>query len=145
METSPIVRALLDDLARTAALGTEQAAEAAQRIAEALEGPLRLRLMEAMTEAASELTHQLPGGHVEVRLAGSDVELVYIAESGTPPPSEDSLDARITLRLPESLKARIESAAAEEGISVNAWLVKALSKSTHRRTVGSRLTGYAKS
>jgi HicB family len=147
MQTSPIVRALIEDLTTAAALGGDAAAEAAQRLAAALEGPLRLRLMEAMSEAAGELTHQLPGGHVEVRLAGSDVELVYVGESAEPAPTDDSLDARITLRLPDPLKRRIEAAAADEGISVNTWLVRALSKNVHQRrsVVGNRLTGFAKS
>jgi hypothetical protein len=101
--------------------------------------------MEAMTEAAGELTHQLPGGHVEVRLAGSDVELVYVGDSEPALPTDDSLDARITLRLAGSLKNRIEGAAADEGISVNAWIVRALSKNVHRKSVGSRLTGFATS
>ena len=145
MQTSPVVRALIEDLGRAAALGDDATAEAARRLADALEGPVRLRLMEAMTEAATELTHQLPGGHVEVRLAGSDVELVYVGDSDPAPTSDDSLDARISLRLPETLKSRIESAAADEGISVNTWVVRALSKNVHRKTVGSRLTGFAKS
>jgi len=53
------------------------------------------------------------------------------------------------LRLPESLKQRVESAAAREGASVNTWLVLALQRAVEprRSTSGSRnrLTGYGRS
>ncbi|WP_373565507.1 YlcI/YnfO family protein [Actinosynnema pretiosum] len=39
--------------------------------------------------------------------------------------SEDGPTARINVRLPERLKAAVEEAAAGEGRSVNAWLVRA--------------------
>ncbi|WP_433242871.1 hypothetical protein ACQPYK_38855 [Streptosporangium sp. CA-135522] len=44
-----------------------------------------------------------------------------------PPSPGDAGTARVTLRLPESLKGRIEEAAGREGVSVNAWLVRAVS------------------
>ena len=60
-------------------------------------------------------------------------------------PDED-LTSRITLRLPESLKARIESAAASQGVSVNTWLVRAAGRGVDRPTTfGNRLTGFAQS
>ena len=148
METSATVQSLLNDLLATSALGDESTAEVARRLGAALEGPVRLRLMEAMTQAAAELSHQLPNGQVEVRLAGDDVELIYVGETApAPPPDDAALDARITLRLPESLKSRLEKAAADEGISVNAWLVRALAGSVggRKRMIGNRLTGFAKS
>ena len=147
METSPVVQSLLNDLLATSALGDEATAEVARRLGAALEGPVRLRLMEAMAQAAGELSHQLPNGQVEVRLAGDDVELIYVGDTAPATPPEDSaLDARITLRLPESLKSRLERAAADEGISVNAWLVRALAGSVGRkRMIGNRVTGFAKS
>jgi hypothetical protein len=37
----------------------------------------------------------------------------------------DGGKARLNLRLPEGLKARIEDAARTEGLSLNAWLVRA--------------------
>ena len=47
----------------------------------------------------------------------------------------------------EELKGAVEIAASREGISVNAWLVRALARSVSgpTRGPGSRLTGYAKS
>jgi hypothetical protein len=41
------------------------------------------------------------------------------------PDGEDGATARISFRLPEQLKARVEEAAARAGLSVNAWLVRA--------------------
>ena len=40
------------------------------------------------------------------------------------PPQEDGPAARINFRPPESLKNRIDAAAARDGLSVNAWLVR---------------------
>jgi hypothetical protein len=149
METAKFVEQLERDLASVAALGGDAVADAAERIVQALRGSARLRLMETLGEAALEISAQLPEGHVEVRLVGPDPELVYVpaepAEAPTAAP-EDGLTARITLRLPESLKRELETAATMAGISLNAWLVRALSRSAApppRRT-SNRLTGYAR-
>ena len=105
MNVAAYVEALQQDLANVAGIGDEAVAEAARRISAALESSLRLRLMDALGEAAAELTNQLPDGHVEVRVTGGEPELVYVPEPGAPPPSGlDDLSARITLRLPETLR-----------------------------------------
>src|SRR5438477_12450006 len=112
MNVAAYVEALQQDLANVAGVGDEAVAEAARRIAAALEPSLRLRLMDVLGEAAAELTNQLPNGHIEVRIAGGDPELLYLEEQGAPMPStDDSLSARLTLRLPEILKANINAAA----------------------------------
>jgi hypothetical protein len=145
---SPHVDAILADLDAAAQVGDDSVAEAARRLVRALEASLRVRLLEAMSEAASELSASLPEGHVDVRLAGGDVELAYV---GGPPPTDDAatdedLTSRITLRLPDSLKARIETAAARQSVSVNTWLVRAAARGLDRRpTFGNRLTGFAQS
>lgn len=149
MDTAKFVDKLERDLASVAALGGDEVAEAAARLSQALRSSAGLRLMEILGEAALEISAQLPEGHVEVRLAGPDPQLVYVGSAPAEPaaaPADDGLTARITLRLPESLKRELEAAAAREGVSLNAWLVRALSRSTApapRRT-GKRLTGYAK-
>jgi hypothetical protein len=105
--------------------------------------------MDVLGEAAVELTSQLPDGHVEVRLAGGDPELIYVEErSGPVPTGEDSLSARVTLRLPETLKAVIDAAAQEAGVSANTWLLQQISRSTgskRRGPGGRRMTGYGQS
>ena len=83
---------------------------------------------------------------IEVRLAGRDVELTYVADAPAPPVAgDDDASARITLRMPERLKADAEAAAAREGVSTNAWLVRAVSSAlaVGQRRVGHRLRGYA--
>jgi HicB family len=150
MQIGPFVDSLQQDLAAVAALGDPQSSETFQRIAAALESSLRLRLLEAVTAVAHELTSQIPNGHVEVRLAGQDPSLVFVEETPAPGPSvggEEAFTARITLRLPDALKASIEFAATREGISVNGWIVQALSRSIDPRPHRGpkRLTGFARS
>lgn len=149
MQVQPHLEALLADL-RAFAAGDEQSAPVAERLGTALRHALALRLLDILGEAALELSDRIPNGHVEVRLAGSDPSLVYVEEEEAPAaaPADEEASARITLRLPEPLKVRIEEAAGREGVSVNTWLVRALSRSVSagpRRTVGSRITGYGKS
>src|SRR5205814_5344789 len=99
MNLAAYVEALQQDLANVAGIGDEAISEAARRIGAALESSLRLRLMDALGEAAAELTTQLPDGHVEVRVSGGEPELVYVPEPGAPPPSGlEDLSARITLQ-----------------------------------------------
>ncbi len=149
METAKFVEKLERDLASVAALGGDAVADAAERLIQALRGSAGLRLMEALGEAALEISAQLPDGHVEVRLVGPDAQLVYVPAEPTEAPTvgpDDALTARITLRLPESLKRDLEVAAGQVGVSLNAWLVRALSSSTApppRRT-SNRLSGYAR-
>lgn len=150
MQMAPFVESVQHDLAAVAAVGDQQAAETVQRISVALESSFRLRLLEAVTAVAHELTSQLSGGHVEVRLAGQDPALVYVEEAPSPGPSvggEDAFTARITLRLPETLKASIEFAASRDGASVNAWIVQALARNIDPRPQRGpkRLTGFARS
>jgi hypothetical protein len=147
MQLDPHVEALRAELASVADVGDESVAAAAQRLSHALGSSLSLRLLAVLSEAALEVSSQLPSGHVEIRLAGQDPSLVYVEPEGSaPPPSpEDGLTARITLRLPDSLKASMEAAAARDGVSANTWIVKALARglsSAAVSRVGNRLTGF---
>ena len=150
MQIDGYIQALREDLARIAAVGDESTARAAELVAVALESALGRRLMEALGEAALELSPQLDGGRVEVRFAGADPELVYVREEVDEPETaaDDPLSARITLRLPDSLKVRVEEAASRDGVSVNTWIVQALGRVSSggtRRSSGRRLTGYGRS
>src|SRR6266571_5401903 len=130
MNVAAYVEALQQDLANVAGIGDEAVAEAARRIAAALESSLRLRLTDALGEAAAELTNQLPDGHVEVRVSAGEPELVYVHDPGAPPPSGlEDLTARITLRLPETLKTIVDAAAQEAGVSANTWLLQQITRS----------------
>lgn len=151
MQINAYVQAVAEDLARVTAVGDAGTARAAELLAIALEPSIARRLQEALAEAALELSAQLEQGHVEVRIAGEEPELVYVEEPGQPAETTDqSFSARITLRLPEGLKSRLEMAAAGAGVSVNTWLVQTLSRSLEPRSSlggGSRhrLTGYGRS
>ncbi len=151
MQLSQFIEALRSDLTAVAAVGDERTVQAAERISVVLEGSLALRLVDAFSAAAVELSAQLPNGHIEVRLAGRDPELVFVEEEGREPEAptaEDGATARITLRLSDSLKDQIEVAATAAGASVNTWIVRALSRAVSqppRRTSGNRLRGFAES
>jgi HicB family len=143
------IQAIQQELATTGALGDEAAAEAARRIGEALASTLHLHLLDLLGEAALEITGQIEPGRVEVRLAGRDPELVVIADE-TPDTTQlglgEEASGRITLRLPESLKAGIEAAADREGISTNAWLVRTIARTLEQRPTRksrNRMQGYA--
>jgi HicB-like protein involved in pilus formation len=151
MQIDGYVQALREDLARVAAVGDESTARAAGLLAVALEASLGRRLQEALGEAALELSGQLESGRVEVRIAGGDPELVYVRdeEAAAAGPADEAFSARITLRLPESLKTRLEAAAAVHGVSVNTWLVQVLTRTLEPRAPSGgsrrRLTGYGRS
>ena len=149
MNVAAFVEALQRDLEAVAGMGDDAVAQAARRVAAALEPSLRLRLMDVLGEAAAELGRQLPSGHVDVRLTGGEPEFVYVEERGAPMPStDDALSARVTLRLPETLKAIIDAAAQDEGVSANTWLLQQISRSANpkrRGPGGRRMTGYGRS
>ncbi|MEU9890125.1 hypothetical protein [Sphaerisporangium sp. NPDC051011] len=139
MDLAPYVDHLRRELAIAAGAGGEEARALAERLAATLESATRLALLEALSAAADEITQDLAPGSVEVRLRGRDPAFVvtppptaqtYEEErpSAPPPPDvDDGGTSRISLRVPEHLKPRIDEAAARDGLSVNAWLVRAVS------------------
>jgi len=152
VELRPFVEGLQADLEGIAAVGDDAVAEAAKRLTSAVGASAGLRLLDALTEAALEVSEQLPSGHVEIRLSGQDPSFVYVeeeCEAPAPPAGDDALVARISLRLPEGLKLAIEAAATREGVSVNAWLVRSLARavgsSGGTRISRNRLTGFGRS
>jgi hypothetical protein len=130
---------------------------AAELLTNSMDASARLCLLEALSEAAAEITAKLGSATVDVRLRGREADLTVTeaaADASAPPspmPATDTGDlARITLRLPEQLKEQAERAAAAEGVSVNAWLVRAVAAAlTPGRgapsvvRTGRRLTGFA--
>jgi hypothetical protein len=141
MDLAPYIENLHRQLAAAADAGGEDARALAERLTAPLDAAARLMLLEVLSAAAGEITSELAPGSVDVRLRGGDPELVVVpppadepAGEVTPhtspaaaaPTTEDAATARINLRLPEGLKARVEDAAAAAGLSVNAWLVRAL-------------------
>ncbi len=168
MELSPYVEGLRRELGSLTRFAPEDVVRVAGQLAEALDSPVRLTLLDVLSTAAAEITTRLDDTVVEVRLSGGEPEFVVTAsaaEQGHPVPApeaaaEESGTARVTLRLSEQLKARVEAQAAAESMSVNAWLahaaIRALegpasgpgsgaARQAPRFGVGQRITGYAKS
>jgi hypothetical protein len=135
MDLQPYVEAVRHELNIAAAAGGSDAAELADRLSAPLESAIRLALLESLSEAAELITRELAPGSVDVRLRGRDPEFTV-----TPPPAEpedaplaappdvdeDGGTWRVTLRLPENLRTAVDSAARGAGLSVNAWLVRAV-------------------
>lgn len=145
MDLTTYLEGLRRDLTAAAAPGGPDVARAAELITGALDAPARLALLEALTDAAAEITSRLDGPSVEVRLRGRDAQFVVTQPAGPVPPLAEPPTApagptdaggaadtdggdvtRLTLRMPEGLKAAVERAAAAEGVSVNTWLVRAV-------------------
>jgi hypothetical protein len=147
MELGPFIENIHAQLDVAAEAGGDEARELARRLAQPLDAALRLAIQDVLAAAAEEITVELAPGSVELRLRGREPQFVV-----TPPPADlavqeeaDGQDAhlgdwvasralsegdegtisRINLRMPESLKAGVEQAAEREGLSINAWLVRA--------------------
>ncbi|MFB7933687.1 hypothetical protein ACFC4C_31750 [Streptomyces sp. NPDC056039] len=157
MDLTPYVDSLRHELAVAAeAGGNDDARALAERLTAPLESAARLTLLDALSAAMGEVTRELAPGSVDVRLRGSDPEFVVTAPHApepfrearepvaTPPDADDGTMARINFRLPAHLKTRTEEAAAAEGLSVNAWLVRAVSLAldTGARASPPGLTGW---
>jgi hypothetical protein len=135
MDLQPFVEAVRHELNVAAATGGADAAELADRLSAPLESAIRLALLESLSEAAELITRELAPGSVDVRLRGRDPEFTVTPAPAEPeeaplaaPPDfdEDGGTWRVTLRLPENLRTAVDSAARGAGLSVNAWLVRAV-------------------
>jgi hypothetical protein len=137
MDLSDYVDALRTSLTQAAAAAGEQARETARLLADTMEPAVRLTVTNALSDMAAEVTAALDGGLVDIRVRGRDPEVVVVPPVPHEPVSEPEVEdddaeddgsmARISLRLPEQLKTRAEAAAAASGVSLNAWLVRAVS------------------
>ena len=147
MDITPYVDTLRRDLVAAAEAGSDELKQAAERLAYALDPSARLALMEAISHAAAEITAELPEGSVEVRLVGRELDFVVeIAPPSAmpappPPPAPPALEeedgdlARITLRIPEAVKARAEEKAAAAGQSLNTWMVGLVRSATNEHSI----------
>lgn len=147
MDITPYVDTLRRDLVAAAEAGGDDLKYAAERLTYALDPSARLALMEAISHAAAEITAELPEGSVDVRLVGRELDFVVeiAPPSGVPAPppppappipEEDDGDlARITLRIPEAVKARAEEKAAAAGQSLNTWMVGVVRAATNEHAI----------
>lgn len=142
MDITQFSDALRRDLRAAAEAGSDEVRAAAERLALALDPAVRLTLMDALSQAAAEITSELRGTSVELRLKGREPVFVVVGDASDAARTEgsdtadelsddpgfdadDDVVARITLRLPESLKVRAEELASRRGQSLNTWLVNA--------------------
>ncbi|MEU4476026.1 hypothetical protein [Micromonospora sp. NPDC023888] len=174
MELRSYVENLRDEFAVAAEGVDPEARTLAERLFAQLEAATRLTLLEALSDAADEITRDLAPGSVHVRLRGREPDFVVTpasplvdevsAASAAPtlaapapaPEGEEGGTSRINLRLPDHLKASVEEAAGRAGLSVNAWLVRAVAGAvsageTERRPprrveprAGQHITGWAR-
>ncbi|WP_448058391.1 histidine kinase [Cellulomonas hominis] len=142
MELGQYVTDLQRQLVDAAANGAEDTRAAAERLAAGLDAATRLVLLDVLSAAAGEITRDLAPGSVDLRLRGRDVEFVVTPPSADPDTEpvpattmdlDDASTSRTTLRLPDALKARVDEAAAADGLSVNTWLVRAVAAALQPR------------
>lgn len=146
MEMSSFSAHLMADLQALGKLGGPDLEVALARLMPTLEPILRTRFFEALTVLAEEAGEQLPGGRLEARLSGDEVKFVFLHDESAIRETPAELNARITLRLPEDLKSRIEAAATREGISLNSWLLKASERGSYSISIsGRQLKGKGRS
>lgn len=171
MDLSPYVDTLRRELVVAAEAGGDDARELAERLTAPLESATRLAMLHVLSAAMGEITRELAPGSVDVRLRGLDPDFVVTPppadsrplgpaapaeplNAQTPADGDEGGTARVNLRLPAHLKVRAEEAASREGLSVNAWLVRAVSaavdsggapRATERtRTIGQNFTGWVR-
>jgi hypothetical protein len=171
MDLRPYIDALRHELALAAASGGDDARDLAERLTAPLESAVRLALLDALSEAAAEITRDLAPGSVDLRLRNREPTFVVTSppadpwtdQAAAPPPpgpapapapGEDEATVRISLRLPEHLKNRVDQAAARAGVSINTWLIRAAAAAADSDTVppatvspssgGQRYTGWVR-
>jgi hypothetical protein len=162
MDLSEYSESLRRQLMAITRFASEDVSRAAEMLAESLDSSVRLALLDVVSAAAEEITASLDGAVIDVRLSGSEPEFVVtmarepgedsageVADGG-----EDAGQTRLTLRMSEGLKSRVEAAAAAGGVSVNAWLVRSITRALDsssgrgpkpRPAFGNRYTGFARS
>jgi len=158
MELDTYVDKLREQMAVAASAGGEEALSLAQRLTAALESAVRLTLLEALSTAAGEITSELAPGSVELRLRGGEPEFVVTlppadsageqtdspeptggwSPSAAPAGAGEGEIVRINLRLPDQLKSQVEQSADREGLSINAWLVRAVAAAVDRAQPGTQ-------
>jgi predicted transcriptional regulator len=142
MELGQYVSDLQRQLVDAAANGAEETRAVAERLAAGLDAATRLVLLDVLSAAVGEITRDLAPGSVDLRLRGREIEFVVTQPNTEPDADErpaatadldDASTSRTTLRLPDSLKARVDDAATADGLSVNTWLVRAIAAALQPR------------
>jgi hypothetical protein len=157
MDIDTYTQSVRNQLELAAETGGGDTKELARRLIAPLDSAIRLAVQDALAAAAEEITLEIAPGSVELRLRGREPEFVVSlpqpegdagasdedhvlvpsswrgSGSGDGEEGDEASMSRINLRLPDRLKSRIEQAAGEDGLSVNAWLVRAAGAAVERR------------
>lgn len=154
MDLSQYVGSVREQLANASALADEQTQHLVQKLGTSLDSALRLTLIQALSDAAVEISTELAPTTVEVRMDGAEPEFVirqasagthdesYADDSDDSDDDDDENDvededeegqARISLRLSTRLKRRVDDAADEDEVSTNAWITNAVVSQLRRR------------
>jgi len=167
MQSERYVDQVQTQLAAAGALGDDGTRATVDALVTAAGPAIRLALLAAGAALADEITAGLldtPGAPVvSVRLDGDDLRVevrpsdpggaggeTAAGETAATGPDEAENTARISLRLPNTLKVQVETAARQDGVSINTWIVRAASSALPgsgrgaRRTSGHnhRVTGW---
>jgi hypothetical protein len=143
MDLSRYIDSVRQGVTNAAALADDNTQQVAHRLGTAIDSSTRLALIEALSDAAGEISAELAPSSVEVRMSGQEPEFVVSVSSSSAQPTlllpqseeptatadpdpEDEPQARISLRLPNSVKVRVDEMAASDGVSTNAWLIRAI-------------------
>ena len=140
MDLSPYLESVRVGVANASALADEPTQQVAERLGTAIESSTRLALLQALSDAAGTISAELAPSSVELRMVGQDPEFVVSVQTAEAEPTlllpepesdgdasdlpDDEPASRITLRLPQSVKTRVDEMASSEGISTNAWLIR---------------------
>ena len=135
MQLTPYLDAVARDLESATALADEATRELTHRVASVLEPGLRLAMVQLLSDVAAQLTAELDGPVITIRMEGRDPSWNIVRDDSSSAtrdaePDDDESTARVTVRLPEAVKKRAEAAAQIAGQSLNTWIVQALRRAT---------------
>jgi hypothetical protein len=147
MQTSWFTETLRSDLEAVGSMGSDKAMKVADRMITVALPLAKARMLEAMSMALAELSAAIGVEGIDLRVSGDDVTFVPAQATAAPPSIDPSGEqARFSLRLPDDLKTRVDERAANEGISTNTWIVRALEaavgQATRHSSKGRHLSGF---
>ena len=138
MDISLYLRRVQEGVASAAALADDDTKQIVSRLGTSVESVVQLTLIEALADAAAEISAELAPGSVGMTMHGltprftvsappSTGEPTYLApddaESEDEDPADDTM-VRFSLRLPQWAKDKADQRAADEGVSTNTWLAE---------------------
>ncbi len=154
MQLNSYLSAVAYDLDRATQLADDATRDVARRLVTVLEPGLRMAMVQLLSDAAAQLTSELSGTVVTIRMDGREPVWNVVSpdtHEAAQPPTEPDTDeegtARVTVRLPEAVKRRAETAAQSAGQSLNTWIIHALRRATSNdqtpKHSSRRITGWA--